>query len=100
MSKEAIDLLNKYMDKIYDIVQCINGFDSKDLILKKIKYTQMTIIYFRKKAFRAFYFEESGVNLAKELESNITHVIKNGKFDHKLFKQLQNIFYATIKTCR
>ncbi|MCQ2816359.1 MAG: hypothetical protein MJ252_03745 [archaeon] len=93
MPDQTTYTLSKYMNEIYDIVQICN-LDSRDIILKRIKYTQMTIIFYKKKTFKSYYFETGGVNLARELENGLSMIYKTGKFDHKTFKQLQNLFYV------
>lgn len=93
MTNQAISTLIRYMNQIYDLVAVANGMESKELILKQIKYTEMTVIFFKKKYFKSLFFGDGKV-LGKEIEHNLELVNKNGKFDQKLFKQLQNLFYV------
>ena len=93
MTNQAISTLIRYMNQIYDLVAVVNGMESKELILKQIKYTEMTVIFFKKKYFKSLFFGDGKI-LGKEIEHNLELVNKNGKFDQKLFKQLQNLFYV------
>ena len=93
MTNQATSTLLRYMEEIYDLFNVLSNTESKDLILKQIKYTEMTVIYYKKKTFKQLYFGDSKL-LAKEIEYNLELVNKNGKFDQKLFKQMQNLFYV------
>lgn len=93
MPNQTISILLRYMNEIYDVVCMLNNFDSKDQIIKQIKYTEMTVIYLKKKTFKNLFFTD-GKALAKEIEYNLEQVNKTGKFDQRLFKQMQNLFYV------
>ena len=93
MPNQAIYTLMKYMFEIYDIFSMVKGMEAKEQILKQIKYTEMTVITLKKKIFKQLYFGDPKL-LANEIEHNLEMVNKNGKFDQKLFKQLQNLFYV------
>lgn len=93
MSNQATSTLLRYMGEIYDLFNVLSNMESKDLILKQIKYTEMTVIYYKKKTFKQLYFGDSKA-LTKEIEYDLELVNKNGKFDQKLFKQMQNLFYV------
>ena len=105
-----VDMLNlffpdHYWSKIRNLMNSIhlNLFERKDLnneekekILKSIKYTEMTLIYFYRNKYKNLYFNDN-FELAHEIENNLELVLKNGKFDQKLFKQMQNLFYVVQK---
>ena len=93
MTNQATSTLLRYMEEIYDLFNVLSNTESKDLILKQIKYTEMTVLYYKKKTFKQLYFGDSKL-LAKEIEYNLELVNKNGKFDQKLFKQMQTLFYV------
>ena len=78
---EIRDLLNKY------------NYDFKDSIIKQINYTEMTIINHRKLFFRNMYFNNHQ-GLSSEIETELDQVYKGNKFDFRLFKQMQNIFWV------
>ena len=90
---EEIDV-NKLKDKMKEIRDLLNYFyDFKDIILKQINYTEMTIIYYNKLRFRNLYFHDH-IGLCNEIENEINHVYDNNKFNFFLFKQMYNIFWV------
>jgi hypothetical protein len=93
MNSQSIDALNKLVYEINELVMMINTLDTKDLILKKIRYTEMTVIYFKKKLFKNLFFGD-GVALGEEIERCLDCVTSNGSFDQKMFKQMQNVFWV------
>ena len=93
MNTQTLSTLRRYMCEIYDVAYMTPNLEYKELIIKQIKYTEMTVIDLKKKLFKHLYFGEPK-HLALEIEKNLEQVIKNGKFEQKLFKQLQNLFYV------
>ena len=93
MNPQTISTLRRYMGEIYDIAYMSPTLEYKELILKQIKYTEMTVIDLKKNLFKKLFFGEPK-HLALEIEKNLEQVIKNGKFEQRLFKQLQNLFYV------
>lgn len=93
MNQQSIDSLNKIIYDINELVLMINNIDSKDIILKKIRYTEMTVIYYKKKMFKNLFFGD-GNALGQEIERCLDMVTLSGSFDQKLFKQMQNVFYV------
>jgi hypothetical protein len=93
MNQQSIDSLNKIIFDINELVLMINNIDSKDIILKKIRYTEMTVIYHKKKLFKNLFFGD-GYALGQEIERCLDLVTLSGAFDQKLFKQMQNVFYV------
>ena len=93
MNTQTISTLGRYMCEIYDVAYMTPNLEYKELIIKQIKYTEMTVINLKKKLFKHLYFGEPK-HLALEIEKNLEQVIKNGKFEQRLFKQLQNLFYV------
>ena len=91
---EELDV-RKFKDKMAEIRDILRkrNYDFKEAILKKINYTEMTIIYHKKLYFRNLYFNNHK-GLSEEIESEIDQVYKTNKFDFKLFKQMQNIFWV------
>ena len=102
-----VDHFNLFMDdsKVLSLLKCIDDinsyigsknymdFDSRNSIIEQIKYTKMTIINHNKKYFRELYFKNPG-QLPEIINSELDQVNKNNKFNGKLFKQLQNIFWV------
>lgn len=93
MNTQTLSTLRRYMCEIYDVAYMTPNLEYKELIIKQIKYTEMTVIDLKKKLFKHLYFGEPK-HLALEIEKNLEQVIKNGKFEQRLFKQLQNLFYV------
>lgn len=93
MINQSISSLLKIIYDINEIVSMINTLENKETILKKIKYTDMTVIYYRKKLFKSLFFGD-GFVLGKEIENALDLVSQSGNFDQRLFKQMQNIFYV------
>jgi hypothetical protein len=93
MNSQSVDALNKLVYEINELVMMINTLDTKDLILKKIRYTEMTVIYFKKKLFKNLFFGD-GAPLGEEIERCLDCVTSNGSFDQKMFKQMQNVFWV------
>ena len=87
--------VRKFKDKMAEIREILRrrNYDFKDQILKQINYTEMTIIYHKKLFFRNLYFNNHK-ELSDEIEREVDQVYKNNKFDFKLFKQMQNIFWV------
>jgi hypothetical protein len=87
--------VRKFKDKMAEIRDILRkrNYDFKETILKQINYTEMTIIYHKKLYFRNLYFNNHK-GLCEEIESEIDQVYKTNKFDFKLFKQMQNIFWV------
>ena len=102
-----VDHFNLFMDdsKVISLLNCIEDinsyissknymdFESRNAIIEQIKYTKMTIINHNKKYFRELYFKNPG-QLPEIINSELDQVNKNNKFNGKLFKQLQNIFWV------
>ena len=93
MQNQTITHLLNDMNEISDNVQNLSNFEYKDTILKKIKYTEMTVIYLKKRTFKNLYFGDRRT-LGEMIESNLQLVTKGGKFEQKMFKQMQNLFYV------
>ena len=99
-----VDMLNLFMEEnevkrfkekmleIKGLLKKIN-YEVREFILRKINYTEMTIINYKKLYFRNLYFNNH-VELSIEIENDINNVYRGNKFDFKLFKQMQNIFYV------
>ena len=99
-----VDTLNLFMEesdvkKFKDQMEYIKdnlskrNWEFKDQIKGQIKYTEMTIINHRKNFYKNLYFYNSK-DLSEEIEKELEQVNKTNKFDFKLFKQLQNIFWV------
>jgi len=93
MNKQSIEQISGLIYEINEIIFSIHNFEDKDMILKKIRYTEMTIIYFKKKYFKTLFFGDGKI-LGSEIEKCLELVTINGTFDQKTFKQMQNIFYV------
>ena len=94
IQNQTLKILLDYMKSIYDNVKKLNNnFEYKELILKKIKYTEMTVIFYKKRIFKNLYFGDGRV-LGKEIENKLEYVTRGGKFDQIIFKQMQNLFYV------
>ena len=87
--------VKKFKEKMEDIDSLIRkrNYNFKDTILRQIKYTAMTIIYHRKNEYQKMYFNNHE-GLSKEIENELDQVYKGNKFDFRLFKQMQNIFWV------
>ena len=93
MQNQTLTHLLNDMNEIAENVQNLSNFEYKDTILKKIKYTEMTVIYLKKRTFQNLYFGDRR-SLAEMIEANLQLVTKGGKFEQKTFKQMQNLFYV------
>jgi len=94
IQNHTFKILLDYMKSIFDNVKKLNNnFEYKELILKKIRYTEMTEIFYKKRIFKNLYFGDSRL-LGKEIEMKLEYVTRGGKFDQTLFKQMQNLFYV------
>ena len=87
--------VRKFKDKMMEIRDLLKkrNYDFKDSILKQINYTEMTIISHKKLYFRDLYFNNHE-GLSDEIKNELDQVYKGNKFDFKLFKQMQNIFWV------
>ena len=87
--------VRKFKEKMMEIKDLFKrrNYDFREEILRRITYTEMTIINHRKLYFRNLYFNDH-VRLSEEIENDLNQVYKGNKFDLKLFKQMQNIFWV------
>lgn len=87
--------VKKFKDKMEYIKDNLSkrNWDFKEEIKGQIKYTEMTIINHKKDIYKSMYFNNSK-QLSEEIEKELEQVNKTSKFDFKLFKQLQNIFWV------
>ena len=87
--------VRKFKDKMMEIRDLLKkrNYDFKDSILKQITYTEMTIISHKKLYFRDLYFNNHE-GLSDEIKNELDQVYKGNKFDFRLFKQMQNIFWV------
>ncbi len=93
MTNQSIESITKIIYDINELVIMINKLESKDIILKKIRYTEMTVVYYRKKFYKNLFFGDGNI-LGNEIEKSLELVIQNTHFDQNLFKQMQNIFWV------
>ena len=91
MSELDVQRFKEKMGEINSILRKRN-YDFKELIANQIQYTEMTIINYRNSLYRDMYFNNHK-GLSDEIEKELDQVNKN-KFDFKLFKQMQNIFWV------
>ena len=89
--------LNEFSDKMSKIDSKLNSIKginnkAKSSILQSIKYTKMVFITHRKDFYKNLYFNKPD-EISKEIENELKAVNKNGNFNDKLFKQIQNIFW-------
>ena len=92
MDEMDVRRLKEKMREIRELLQKRN-YDFSSTILRQITYTEMTMINHKKLYFRNLYFNNHK-GLSAEIESEIDQVYKNNKFDFRLFKQMQNIFWV------
>ena len=87
--------VRKFKEKMMEIKELFKrrNYDFREEILRRINYTEMTIINHRKLYFRNLYFNDH-IRLSEEIENDLNQVYKGNKFDLKLFKQMQNIFWV------
>ena len=87
--------VRKFKEKMMEIKELFKrrNYDFREEILRRITYTEMTIINHRKLYFRNLYFNDH-IRLSEEIENDLNQVYKGNKFDLKLFKQMQNIFWV------
>eukprot|EP00340_Litonotus_pictus_P005729 CAMPEP_0170519770 /NCGR_PEP_ID=MMETSP0209-20121228/5058_1 /TAXON_ID=665100 ORGANISM="Litonotus pictus, Strain P1" /NCGR_SAMPLE_ID=MMETSP0209 /ASSEMBLY_ACC=CAM_ASM_000301 /LENGTH=1259 /DNA_ID=CAMNT_0010805733 /DNA_START=1 /DNA_END=3783 /DNA_ORIENTATION=+ len=63
-------------------------------LLKQIRYTERSIVYYKKSLFRSLFFQSPEL-LVGELEKSINSVVNiKGQFDLVTFRQVQNIFWV------
>ena len=94
-----VDMLNLFMNKnilnkVFELIRDINdqiaiipNYESKDEILKKIKYTEKSVIYYKKKHFKLLFFKDDET-IYKEFEE-----LFSNSSEARNFRQLQNCFY-------
>jgi len=94
-----VDMLNLFMNKnilnkVFELIKEINdqiavltNLESKDDILKCIKYTEKSLIYYKKKHFKLLFFKDNET-IYKEFEE-----LFSNSSEARNFKQLQNCFY-------
>ena len=100
-----VDNLNLFMNEI-DVrkfkgkmgeISTILQKKSYDIYYKRlddtIQYTEMTIINHRNHFYLDMYFNNRKA-LSEEIERELDQVTKGNKFDFKLFKQMQNIYWV------
>ena len=87
--------IRRFEDKMNEISNILKkrNYSFRDAVLRQINYTEMTIINYRKLDFRNLFFNNHA-KLTEEIEREIDQVYKGNKFDFKLFKQMQNIFWV------
>ena len=68
------------------------NYESKDRIIERIKYTELTFIKTNKEYFKNLYFNNPN-EIAKEIEYELEKVNKKGYFDANHFQQIQNIYW-------
>lgn len=93
ISNQSLESVLRLMEDIHEIANMVNNLPQQDEVLRKIRYTEKSIIYFKKKLFKYMFFGD-GNQLGKEIEKYLVHISMNGNFDHRTFKQMQNIFYV------
>jgi hypothetical protein len=93
MNNHTIDFLLKITCEIHDLVCFISNFNSRGEIIKRVKYTEKSIIFYKKKIYKNLFFTDSDT-LGSEIEKCLEAIYQNGVIDHKIFKQMQNIFYV------
>lgn len=94
MTNQSIDSILKLIYDINELIKIIGNLEFRETIIKKIKYTEMTIIYYKKKFFKFLFFGD-GKTLGTEIENCLNQVTQEGlPINYKLFKQMQNIFYV------
>jgi hypothetical protein len=91
---EELDV-KKFKDKMNEINSIIvkRKYEFTNLINNRIQYTEMTLINYRKDFYQHMYFNNHK-ELSDEIEKELDQVHKGNKFDFKLFKQMQNIFWV------
>jgi len=92
MDEFDVKKLKEKMREIRELLQKRN-YEFSSTILRQITYTEMTMINYKKLYFRNLYFNNHK-GLSAEIENEIDQVYKNNKFDFRLFKQMQNIFWV------
>ena len=92
MEESDVKKFKERMGEITSILQKRN-YDFKDEILHTIQYTEMTIINHRNNIYRKMYFNNHK-GLSEEIENELDQVNKGNKFDFRLFKQMQNIYWV------
>lgn len=92
MEESDVKKFKERMGEITSILQKRN-YDFKDTILHTIQYTEMTIINHRNNIYRKMYFNNHK-GLSEEIENELDQVNKGNKFDFRLFKQMQNIYWV------
>ena len=89
--------VRKFKGKMGEISSILQkrSFEYKDVyknLYDTIQYTEMTIINHRNNFYLDMYFNNRKA-LSEEIEKELDQVTK-GKFDFKLFKQMQNIYWV------
>lgn len=93
ISNQTLESVLRLIEDIHEIANMINNLPQQEELVRKIRYTEKSIIYFKKRLFKYMFFGD-GNQLGKEIEKYLLHISVNGNFDHRTFKQLQNIFYV------
>ena len=93
MEENDVKNFKEKMGDIKDILYKKNYYDFKETVTGQISYTEMTIINHKNSIYRNMYFNNHK-ELSEEIEKELDLVNKGNKFEFKLFKQLQNIFWV------
>ena len=88
MNQAFINNIVKLMYSINDSIITVNMV-SKDLIIYQIRYTEKSLIYYRKAFFKNLFFQNDQAIFEKFDEI----LDENNLYDLKTFKQIQNLFY-------
>ncbi len=89
MNQASINNLIKLIYNINDSLILINSISFKDDILYQIKYTEKSLIYYKKPYFKSLFFQ-SNESIYDEFDKILD---ENNLYDVKTFKQIQNLFY-------
>ena len=91
---KTLDKFSNLMKEIYSKVKNNKKIDyeSKDHIIQRIEYTELTFITHRKKFYKDIFFNNPN-KITKEINEELKKVNKNGKFNNELFQQIQNLYW-------
>ena len=83
-----------FMNDIYSNLKKSRNinYESKERIIERIKYTELTFIKNKKEYFKNLYLNNPN-EISKEIEYELEKVNKKGYFDANHFQQIQNIYW-------
>ena len=89
MNQASINTIAKLLYSINESIILIKSL-SMDIIIFQIKYTEKSLIYYKKAFFKSLFFQND-----QQISERFNEILdENNLYDIKTFKQIQNLFYV------